>query len=133
VDVPLAPVSFVLVTVALLAGLVAGAAVPILGAVPVVGGALRFVGLFAVAFGIGLVGSRRRYAEVGAGALLASGLAFVPAIARPLVRGIASLVGASPGEVGLLVTGVGAGTGLLVALAGYYFGRDLRDGLTRDV
>ncbi|MFC6726003.1 hypothetical protein ACFQE1_16860, partial [Halobium palmae] len=34
---------------------------------------------------------------------------------------------------GTTIAGVGAGSGLLVALAGYYFGRDLRDGLTREV
>lgn len=119
---------FVPTLVLLLVGLVAGSAVPLVG---VVG---RFVGLFAAAFAVGLVARSRHYLEVGTAALAASGLGFVLSVFSGQFLGIlAGLVGGDATQVGLVVGGVGIGTGVLVALAGYYFGRDLRSGLTADL
>lgn len=126
--------AFLLALVLCVVGLFVG------GAVPIVGGLTRFLGLFAAAFVLGVVGSRRRYAEVGLAATLASGLGFLlatfgtltmPFLVRILARWGFDARGL--GFAGAGLAGVGAGAGLVVALAGYYFGRDLRDGLTREV
>jgi hypothetical protein len=124
--------TFLVLLVASVLGIVVG------GSVPFVGGITRYVGLLVVAFGAGLVGSRRRYLEAGLAGALAAGLTFVVAaltsLLNPLGMGILGRAGvAGAGRLGLTVAGIGVGTGLLVSLAGYYFGRDLRDGLTRDV
>jgi hypothetical protein len=116
--------AFLLALVLSLVGLFLG------GAVPVVGFVGRYVGLFAAAFVVGLVAQRRRYLEVGLAGGLASGLGFVlSAVTSAFLPFAVSLLA----EYGLAVAGVGAGVGLLVSLAGHYFGRDLRDGLTREV
>lgn len=116
--------TFVLALVASLVAMFLGGSIPIIG---IVG---RFVGLFAVAFAVGLASSRRRYLEVGLAAALASALGFVFGVLSSalLPVGLSVLQ-----DYGVGLAGVGAGSGLLVALAGHYFGRDLRDGLTRDV
>jgi len=116
--------TFALALVASLVAMFLGGSIPIIG---VVG---RFVGLFAVAFAVGLASSRRRYLEVGLAAALASALGFVFGVLSSalLPVGLSVLQ-----DYGVGLAGVGAGSGLLVALAGHYFGRDLRDGLTRDV
>lgn len=88
--------------------------------VPVVGG---LVGLLAVAFLLGLVVDRRRYAEVGvAGAVSSAAVTFLGNIFLSVV-----------GNVGVPLALVGAGGGLIAALVGYYLGRDLRTGLTREL
>ncbi len=100
------------------------------GAIPIIGFAGRFAGLFLVAFLLGAVGSRRRYLEVGLAGALASGLGFVvSAVTSAFFPFAVNLLA----EYGVGIAGVGAGVGLLVSLAGHYFGRDLRDGLTRDL
>jgi hypothetical protein len=124
--------AFLVLLVASVLGIVVG------GSVPFVGGITRYVGLLAVAFAAGLVGSRRRYLEAGLAGALAAGLTFVVAaltsLLNPLGMGFLGQAGvAGAGRLGLTVAGIGVGTGLLVSLAGYYFGRDLRDGLTRDL
>jgi len=124
--------AFLVLLVASVLGIVVG------GSVPFVGGITRYVGLLVVAFAAGLVGSRRRYLEAGLAGALAAGLTFVVAaltsLLNPLGMGFLGQAGvAGAGRLGLTVAGIGVGTGLLVSLAGYYFGRDLRDGLTRDV
>ncbi|SEO66962.1 hypothetical protein SAMN04487948_10483 [Halogranum amylolyticum] len=105
-------------------GMALGSAIPLVG---IVG---RFVGLFGAGFLVGLVATHRRYLEVGAAGGVASGLgivlstlgsAFLPVAADLLARH------------GVALAGGGAVAGVLVALLGHYFGRDLRDGLTRDV
>jgi hypothetical protein len=105
-------VSFV-VTVAFMS--VVGTVVPLPGA--------NLLGVFAGAFLLGLASGRRRYLflllsgalAAGASALLDSAaLAFLAGLAGPLAV-------------------FGAGTGALAAVLGHYFGRDMRDGLTRDV
>jgi hypothetical protein len=86
------------------------------------GGSLAgFVGLLAAGFGFGLLG-RRRYVELGlAGGVVGAGASLLDFLTL-------SLLGAGP-----LVIAAGAGVGLLAAVVGHYFGRDLRDGLSRDL
>jgi hypothetical protein len=96
------------------------------GLVPVVGVVGRFVGLFVAAFVVGLVGTRRAYLEVAlAGTLAAGGGFLLSALGTVLVPLVV--------DYGVEIAGVGAATGLLVSVAGHYFGRDLRAGLTADL
>jgi hypothetical protein len=88
-------------------------------AVPIAG---RMVGMFAVAFAVGLLTSKRRYLEVTAASATVGGGA---ALANHAVLAVAGS--------GRAVLAVGAGAALLACLGGYYFGRDLRDGLFRGV
>ena len=102
------------------AGLVVG------GLVPVVGVVGRFVGLFVAAFAVGLLSARRSYLEVALAGALAAGLGFLlSALGTVLVPIVA--------DYGVEIAGVGAATGLIVSVAGHYFGRDLRAGLTAEV
>lgn len=109
--------SFLLALVVIgIATLVAGALIP-LGSV---GG---LIGTAAGSFGYGLVASRSRYAEAG----LAGGLVLgVATLADYLVFSVFA-------GVGLALPLAGGAVGLVVALLGHYFGRDLRDGLTREI
>ena len=116
--------SFLVVLVASLAGVIAG------GSIPIVGSIGRFLGLFAVAFGAGVIGSRSRYLEVGLAGAVASGTAFLLGTLTSIFAPVAVRILA---DYGVAIVGVGTGAGLLVALVGHYFGRDLRDGVTRDV
>ena len=115
--------SFLVVLVASLAGVIVG------GSIPIVGSIGRFLGLFAVAFAVGTVGSRSRYLEVGVGAI-AAGVAFLLGTLTSIFAPVAVRVLA---DYGVAIVGVGTGAGLLVSIVGHYFGRDLRAGLTRDV
>ncbi|WP_144903650.1 hypothetical protein [Halobellus captivus] len=116
--------SFLVVLALLVVGVVAGGAIPLIGAVG------QFLGLFVAAFAIGVVGSRARYLEVGLAGAIAAGAAFVlgtlTSVFAPVAVGILA-------DYGVAIAGVGTGTGLLASLLGHYFGRDLRDGLTREV
>jgi hypothetical protein len=116
--------SFLVVLVASLAAVIAG------GSIPIVGSIGRFLGLFVVAFGVGLVGSRSRYLEVGLAGAVAAGAAFLLGTLTSIFAPVAVQVLA---DYGVAIVGVGTGTGLLVSIVGHYFGRDLRDGLTREV
>jgi hypothetical protein len=110
------PRAFLVALVLSVIGVALGGFVPILGAV------LRFVGVFAAGFALGAVGEDRHYIEAG--------------LAGALVPGVGTLVSSFAlvlGGVGLPVIAVAVGLGLLAGLAGHYFGRDLRDGLTREV
>ena len=93
-----------------------GLVIPFFGSVAALGG------VFAVAFAFGALGGRRRYLELG---LAGAATAAIGTLTEFLV---VTLVGGSQ----LLVV-FGAGSGLLAALAGHYFGRDLRSGMTREV
>ena len=106
-----------LVALALVAvGVLLGGFVPVLGAV------LRYVGVFVATFVLGAVSERRHYLEAGlAGAL-------VPAVGTLLDYFALTIAG-----VGVPVIAIAAGVGLLAGLAGHYFGRDLRDGLTHEL
>ena len=80
------------------------------------------VGIAAAAFGAGLVGERSRYVEASASGALASGVSWL----------LGNLVLTAVGP-GVPLVAVGVGFGVLAALLGHYFGRDLRSGLTRDL
>ena len=116
--------SFLVVLVASLAGVIAG------GSIPIVGSIGRFLGLFAVAFAVGTVGSRSRYLEVGVAGAIAAGVAFLLGTLTSIFAPVAVRVLA---DYGVAIVGVGTGAGLLVSIVGHYFGRDLRAGLTRDI
>lgn len=110
--------------VALGAGSVGGGLVPIVGTLGRIGGVL------AAAFAFGLLTPRRRYVETAiAGAVVGVASAVLGLVtASVLPIGMQFL-----GEYGLGLSAVGAGLGVVLSLAGHYFGRDLRHGLTRDV
>lgn len=111
------PRTFLLaVTATTASAVVAGLVIPFFGSLAALGG------IFAAGFGFGLLGDRRRYLEVG---LAGGATAALGAITEFLVI---SLVGS-----GGLLAMVGAGSGVLAALLGHYFGRDLRDGFTREI
>lgn len=111
----------------LVGGLLAGGA--LFAFVPLLGNVGGLLGLFAAAFLIGALGSRRNLAEVGLAGATAAGAGFVlDALSASLPLGTIWLR-----DYGLAIAGVGAGAGLLVSLVGYYFGRDLRAGLTREL
>ncbi|GAB7008257.1 hypothetical protein [Halorubrum trueperi] len=101
------------------------------GAIPLIGGTIGSVGgVFLAAFFLGLVFSSRRYVETGlAGAAAGAGTAVTSVLGVGFLPiGIDYLQ-----QWGGSLLAVGGGVGLAVALLGYYFGRDLRAGLTGDV
>lgn len=112
----LSPKALAAVVLVLGAGLYGGGlAVPI-------GGIGHLLGLVAVAFVIGLLTRKRRYREL--------------AIAGSAVGAVGSLLGMTvwlPTTVGVPEVGVTAAAGFLLTVLGYYLGRDLRDGVARDV
>jgi hypothetical protein len=112
--------TFVFALVLAVVGLVAG------GLVPVVGIVGRFAGLFVAGFVVGLLGDRRSYLEVALAGTLAAGLGF-------LLSALGTVFVPFVVDYGVEIAGVGAATGLLVSVAGHYFGRDLRSGLTADL
>lgn len=93
------------------------------GFVLVLGGLAPLLGAVLAGFLLGLLRERRAYLEV---ALAGAGTAAVAAVTQELF--IAAL-----GGLGTEIAVVSGGAGLLAAVAGHYFGRDLRAGLTRDV
>lgn len=94
--------------------LVADAVVPL-------GGVAGLAGVFVVGFALGLAGWRR-YVEVALAGAAAAGVGMV---LSHLV--LSFLAGVVPATI------LGAGSGLLAAVVGHYLGRDLRDGLTREL
>lgn len=88
------------------------------------------VGLFLAAFLVGALRSRRQYLEVTLAGAVAMGLVVLGGTLTSvfLPVGVSLLQ-----EYGVAIVGAGAGTGAVVSLLGHYFGRDLRDGLTRNV
>jgi hypothetical protein len=107
----------------LLALVVIGVATLVAGALIPLGSVGGLIGTAAGAFGYGLVASRARYAE----SALAGGLVLgVATLADYLVLSVFT-------GVGLALPLAAGGIGLVVALVGHYFGRDLRDGLTREI
>ncbi|AFZ71983.1 hypothetical protein [Natronobacterium gregoryi] len=108
---PKAFLAFVaLVSVGLFAG---NALIPVAG---------RLIGMFAIAFLVGLATSKRRYLEMTTAGVASGGATSLLIDPWFVAAGL-----------GTRVLAVGAATGLVAALAGYYFGRDLRAGLARDV
>lgn len=112
------PKFFLLASVLFGVALVAGNALFLF--VPLVGG---LIALALVAFGLGLVTSSRRYFEVATAGALSS------AAATLLGNLFLSIVG----NVGVPMAAAGAVGGLVAAVVGYYFGRDLRNGLTKEI
>ena len=112
-----------LVTVAV--GVFAGSLIPLIGGTIGTAG-----GVFLAAFLLGLVVSQRRYVETGI-----AGAAAGAATAVTSVLGVGFLpIGIDYlSQWGLPLLAVGGGVGLVLALLGHYFGRDLRAGLSRDI
>ncbi|MFW6317692.1 MAG: hypothetical protein ACOC06_04400 [Halorubrum sp.] len=101
------------------------------GLIPLIGGTIGTAGgVFVAAFLLGLVLSSRRYVETG----IAGGAAGA-ASAVTSVLGVGFLpIGIDYlSQWGLPLVAVGGGVGLVLALLGHYFGRDLRAGLSRDI
>jgi len=101
------------------------------GSIPLIGGTIGSAGgVFLAAFLVGLVFSARKYVETGiAGAAAGAGTAVMNVLGIGFLPiGIDYLQ-----QWGLSLLAVGGGLGLLVALLGHYFGRDLRAGLTQSV
>lgn len=99
--------------------------------IPLVGGTVGTAGgVFVAAFLFGLVASTRRYAETGVAGAAAGAVSAVTSVLGVgfLPIGIDYL-----SQWGLPLVAVGGGVGLLLALLGHYFGRDLRAGLSQDV
>ncbi|MGM0605722.1 MAG: hypothetical protein ACQETB_08635 [Halobacteriota archaeon] len=116
--------AFVLSAVLIAVGAFLGGSIPLVGAIG------RFIGIFGAAFVIGVLVRHRRYLEVGAsGAIVLTG---------SFALGLLS-VGVLPVGVdilqqyGVAVAGVGAVAGGAIAAVGHYFGRDLREGLTKTI
>lgn len=100
----------------------------VFGAALLIGGSLvpffggRLLGVFAAAFLVGLVTAKRRYLEVGtAGTAVGAVAAFFDYAVFTLVGGGGTLIA------------IGTTAGAVACLLGYYFGRDLRDGLSREI
>ncbi|PSQ07024.1 hypothetical protein BRC97_04980 [Halobacteriales archaeon QS_6_71_20] len=128
---PFSARGFLLTVLALVTGLVVGSAIPLVGSIT------RYAGLFAAAFALGLARSRRAYLETAMGGAIAAGGAF---LLGTLTNGSALMganllaeYGVSPAGAGTTLAGVGVSVGALLSVAGLYFGRDLRRGLTQDI
>jgi energy-converting hydrogenase Eha subunit A len=81
------------------------------------------VGVFLGAFALGLGRSKRSYLEAS---LAGTGTAVVAALTQFLLLSVV-------GDLGVPLAAAGAGAGLGAAVVGHYLGRDLRNGLTRDL
>ncbi len=99
---------------------VALAGVLILGAVFPFGLIGNLLGLFVAAFLYGTIAGDSRYLSIGLTSGTAGGLA--------TLLGNLTLFGP-----GVPLAAVGAAGGFFAGVLGHYFGRDLRDGLTRDI
>lgn len=108
------PKAYLALVAVISAGVIAGSTV-----LPFAG---RMIGMFLTAFLIGLIASKRRYLEMGAAG------ASVGIIAAMFNFTILVSIGFTQG-----VLAVGTTTGALACLVGYYFGRDLKSGLSRDI
>lgn len=94
------------------------------GLVPFLSGALAAVlGVLVAGFGLGLLREQRAYTEV--------------ALAGAAFAGVATLLDfllwSVVGGLGVPVTAIGFGAGVIAGVLGHYLGRDLRAGLTRDL
>ncbi|MFB6298318.1 MAG: hypothetical protein ABEH56_07335 [Salinirussus sp.] len=110
-----------------LRGMVVAVVLSALGVI-LLGGILPFgtvgdlLGVSAGAFLYGLLGRRGRYVETAAaGGVVAGGATLLDTF-------VLTLFG-----VGVPVVGLGISGGVLTALLGHFLGRDLRDGLTREL
>lgn len=94
----------------------------VLGSILPLGGIGDLLGIALMAFLYGLVSSEAGYLEVGAAGAVVAGLWSL------LGNLVVTLLG-----VGAPIVAVGFVGGAVAAVLGQYFGRDLRDGLTRDL
>ena len=83
----------------------------------------EFLGVLLGGFGYGLLASQRRYLEVGLAGGLSGGGTAVMSLLPQLMAGLN----------GVRLFAIAGGIGLVLALVGHYFGRDLRHGLTADL
>jgi len=91
--------------------------------IPLVDSILAFAGIFLATFVIGAASARQHYPEAGlAAGLVAGGSALQSHFYLAFVGGS-----------GPLLIAASAVIGLVCGLLGHYFGRDLRDGLTREI
>jgi VIT1/CCC1 family predicted Fe2+/Mn2+ transporter len=82
-----------------------------------------FAGIPAGAFLHGLLDRERRYAETAVAGGLLAGLAVITSLLPQVLAGLN----------GTRLFAIAAAVGLVLSVVGHYFGRDLRDGLTRDI
>lgn len=116
---------------ALLVSLVAVAAgVGVGGMVPIIGSIGSLAGVFAATFVLGILAGDSRYLETG----LAGGVVVGVSFALSLLTSAALPIGIDfVQQYGLAFGGLGVILGAGLGLVGHYFGRDLRDGLTREI
>lgn len=119
------PRSFLLSLLAVVAGIAAGGFLG--GLVPFLGTVGQLLGVVVGTFVLGLVRARRGYLEVAAAGAAAATLV----VLSSTLGGAFLPVGVEVlQQYGLALASIGAGSGAAAALLGYYFGRDLRAGLT---
>ena len=116
---------------ALLVSLVAVAiGVGVGGAIPLIGSITSLAGVAAATFVLGILAGESRYLETG----LAGGVVVGVNFALSLLTSAALPIGINFfQQYGLAFSGVGVAVGAALGLVGHYFGRDLRDGLTREI
>lgn len=117
--------SFAIVAIILAGGVFIG------GSIPLIGGTLGAAGgVFLAAFVVGLLFASGKYAETGvAGAMAGAGTAVTSVLGIGFLPiGLDYLQ-----QWGLSLLAIGGGLGLVIALLGHYFGRDLRSGITADI
>ncbi|MDZ7747212.1 MAG: hypothetical protein U5K28_12230 [Halobacteriales archaeon] len=108
----------------LLAVAVTIAASALVGMIPLVPGSIAtLVGLAVGGFLLGIVRSTASYLEMAIAGGAAAALSLVSNL----------LLFSAAGNAGLVVAGGGILAGVLAGVLGHYFGRDLRDGLTRSL
>lgn len=92
------------------------------GTVPYLGFVGELLGIAAGTFVLGVAGASRRYLEAGiAGGAVGLGSVLVSNLGLGLLA------------LGPLLVTLGLVGGVIAGIGGHYFGRDLRDGLTRDL
>lgn len=108
--------ALVVAFVAIGAGMIAGSLVPL---IPFT----ALAGIPVGAFLHGLLDSQRRYIETAIAGGVSAGAAVVTSLLPQMLAGLD----------GTRLFAIAAAVGLVLAVVGHYFGRDLRDGLTRDL
>ncbi len=108
--------ALVVAFVAIGAGMTLGSLVPV---IPFT----AFAGIPVGSFLHGLLDRERRYVETAVAGGLLAGLAVVTSLLPQLLAGLN----------GVRLFAIAAAVGLVLAVGGHYFSRDLRDGLTRDL
>jgi len=83
----------------------------------------ELLGVLLGGFVYGLLASERRYLEIGIAGGISGGATAVLSLLPQLAAGLN----------GIRLFAIAGGVGLVLALVGHYFGRDLRDGLTKDI